>query len=166
MCFIYFQLSTYLVSSQNSNTLHRTITESNPDSSDIHRANVCESQKTMCPLRFILVFLSATLAGFFVLRNLRSHPHTIDTDLDANKENNEQHTLTLNNATSKVQRAPFSTSFCLCFRFYKIVVFSYRGLVSLQVRDALQSGFWTFLDMASGRYLWRHLVSSSFPKPE
>ncbi|BAT81382.1 uncharacterized protein HKW66_Vig0128000 [Vigna angularis] len=88
----------------------------------------------MCPLRFILVFLSATLAGFFVLRNFRSQPHVTNTELDANNENNE-HTLTLKNATSKV-------------------------------RDVLQSGFWTFLDMASGRYLWRHLVSSSSPNPE
>ncbi|WVY89845.1 hypothetical protein V8G54_035359 [Vigna mungo] len=119
----------------------------------------------MCPLRFILVFLSATLAGFLVLRNFRSQPHITDTELDANNENNE-HTLTLKNAISKVQRGSFFTSFCLCFRFYKNVVFSYSVLVSLQVRDALQSGFWTFLDMVSGRYLWRHLVSSSSPKPE
>lgn len=28
----------------------------------------------MCPLRIILIFLSATLAGFFVLRNLNSSP--------------------------------------------------------------------------------------------
>ncbi|KAF9594574.1 hypothetical protein IFM89_033544 [Coptis chinensis] len=28
----------------------------------------------MCPLRLILVFLSATLAGFFVLRNFKSKP--------------------------------------------------------------------------------------------
>ncbi|XP_014504259.1 uncharacterized protein LOC106764494 [Vigna radiata var. radiata] len=86
----------------------------------------------MCPLRFILVFLSATLAGFLVLRNFRSQPHITDTELDADNENNE-HTPTLKNALSKI-------------------------------RDALQSGFWTFLDMASGSYLWRHLVSSSSPK--
>lgn len=28
----------------------------------------------MCPLRLILIFLSATLAGFFVLRTFRSQP--------------------------------------------------------------------------------------------
>ncbi|KAF8402515.1 hypothetical protein HHK36_010600 [Tetracentron sinense] len=28
----------------------------------------------MCPLRLILIFLSATVAGFFVLRNLNSKP--------------------------------------------------------------------------------------------
>ncbi|KAL5170137.1 hypothetical protein HKD37_11G031894 [Glycine soja] len=34
----------------------------------------------MCPLRFILIFLSATLAGFFVLRNLRSQPQIEEGD--------------------------------------------------------------------------------------
>ncbi|KAL5077166.1 hypothetical protein RYX36_016150 [Vicia faba] len=37
----------------------------------------------MCPLRVILIFLSATLAGFFVLRNLRSQPKIDDEDEDA-----------------------------------------------------------------------------------
>ncbi|CAJ1970759.1 unnamed protein product [Sphenostylis stenocarpa] len=95
----------------------------------------------MCPLRFILVFLSATLAGFLVLRNLRSQPHTTDSDLDVNNDNNE-HTLTSDAVSPSIDN---STS---------------------KVCAALQSGFWTFLDMASGRYLWRHLVSSSSPKPE
>lgn len=36
----------------------------------------------MCPLRLILIFLSATIAGFFVLRNLRNQPK-IDDDEDA-----------------------------------------------------------------------------------
>ncbi|CAI9288185.1 unnamed protein product [Lactuca saligna] len=35
----------------------------------------------MCPLRIILIFLSATLAGFFVLRNIKSQSDTsLDTD--------------------------------------------------------------------------------------
>ncbi|RRT85475.1 hypothetical protein B296_00009463 [Ensete ventricosum] len=28
----------------------------------------------MCPLRVLLIFLSATLAGFFVIRNLKTQP--------------------------------------------------------------------------------------------
>jgi hypothetical protein len=36
----------------------------------------------MCPLRLILIFLSATLAGFFVLRNFRSQPKIDDEDED------------------------------------------------------------------------------------
>ncbi|KAK4278481.1 hypothetical protein QN277_016321 [Acacia crassicarpa] len=34
----------------------------------------------MCPLRLLLIFLSASLAGFFVLKNLRSQPHPDDHD--------------------------------------------------------------------------------------
>ncbi|KAL9679175.1 hypothetical protein QQ045_017031 [Rhodiola kirilowii] len=34
----------------------------------------------MCPLRLILIFLSATLAGFFVLRNLKAQPDLVNDD--------------------------------------------------------------------------------------
>ncbi|AET00996.1 hypothetical protein MtrunA17_Chr5g0448171 [Medicago truncatula] len=77
----------------------------------------------MCPLRLILIFLSATLAVFFVLRNFRSQPKIDDDDED--------------------------------------VVSNPSSNQNSKVRAALESGFWTFLDMASGRYLWRHMVSSS-----
>ena len=69
----------------------------------------------MCPLRFILIFLSATLAGFLVLRNLGWQPdHITDTELeDANNEDDHT-TLTsdaaspsLNNATSMVETSLF-----------------------------------------------------------
>ncbi|KAE8039391.1 hypothetical protein FH972_011808 [Carpinus fangiana] len=75
----------------------------------------------MCPLRLILIFLSATLAGFFVLRNLKSdQPHQVlDTDTDEND-------LVKDPNASKMSKA-----------------------------------FWTCVDMASGRYLWKHLVSPS-----
>ncbi|CAI9776515.1 unnamed protein product [Fraxinus pennsylvanica] len=33
--------------------------------------------------------------------------------------------------------------------------------VSSKVCWAIRQGFWTFVDMASGSYLWRNLVSSS-----
>ncbi|MBA0708108.1 hypothetical protein Golax_020094 [Gossypium laxum] len=76
----------------------------------------------MCPLRLILIFLSATLAGFFLLRNIKSHPQTNDDDHTRSNNNNSH------SAFSKVWAA-------------------------------IESGFWASLDMASGRYLWRHLVS-------
>ncbi|XP_020215592.1 uncharacterized protein LOC109799438 [Cajanus cajan] len=84
----------------------------------------------MCPLRFILIFLSATLAGFFVIRNLRSQPQIDDGDgtVLTNPKISDSSDPSLN-GTSKV-------------------------------RAALESGFWTFVDMASGRYLWRHLKRS------
>ncbi|KAK7301614.1 hypothetical protein RJT34_12482 [Clitoria ternatea] len=86
----------------------------------------------MCPLRLILIFLSATLAGFFVFRNLRSQPKVVDDDTvptDPKISDSDPSS----NATSKF-------------------------------RAAVESGFWTFVDMASGRYLWRHMVSSSTSK--
>ncbi|GMY10455.1 Methyltransferase-related protein, putative [Fagus crenata] len=90
----------------------------------------------MCPLRLILIFLSATLAGFFVLRNLQSQQpkqlHSqIDLDLDLDHDHDHDH--------HDVVKEPNHN----------------------KVRSAIESGFWTCVDMASGRYLWRHLVSSS-----
>lgn len=75
----------------------------------------------MCPLRVILIFLSATLAGFFVLRGLRSQADEEPVELCGGEDS-----------------------------------LSFSG----KVRSAMRSGFWTFVDMASGRYLWRNLVSS------
>ncbi|CAI0549114.1 unnamed protein product [Linum tenue] len=83
----------------------------------------------MCPLRIILVFLSATLAGFFLVRNLNSSQAPLPDDRGDS---------THSSSTTR------SSSFQL-----------------LQIRSAVESGFWTCVDMASGRYLWRHLTSSA-----
>ncbi|XP_054798842.1 uncharacterized protein LOC129303506 [Prosopis cineraria] len=88
----------------------------------------------MCPLRLLLIFLSASLAGFFVLRNLRSQPHH-----DHDHGNSDD-------ASSSTQSSDSP-----------IPIFS-------KVRVAIESGFWTFVDMASGRYLWSHLTSTSKSK--
>ncbi|CAA2951279.1 Methyltransferase-related [Olea europaea subsp. europaea] len=84
----------------------------------------------MCPLRIILIFLSATLAGFFVLRNLKAPP--------INPENDD-----VKSPTDKEIESPDA-----------ITVFS-------KVCGAIRVGGWTFVEMASGSYLWRNLVSSS-----
>ncbi|KAK2451090.1 Methyltransferase-related protein [Trifolium repens] len=76
----------------------------------------------MCPLRFILVFFSAVLAGYFAWRTVRSSPN-IDLDSD-NYIEEEKSSLKKEN-----------------FDFKKMI----------------QNGFWVFVDMASGRYLWRNL---------
>ncbi|KAK9057517.1 hypothetical protein SSX86_022353 [Deinandra increscens subsp. villosa] len=89
----------------------------------------------MCPLRIILIFLSATLAGFFVLRNLKSQSATSDADADAV-------------AVDDSKLSPSSASTCV-------------GKSSPKIYGALLNGFWTCVDMASGRYLWRNLVSVS-----
>ncbi|PON41865.1 Methyltransferase-related protein [Trema orientale] len=92
----------------------------------------------MCPLRIILIFLSATLAGFFVLRNLKSQP---ESQSPANDETH--HDL---DESDKTQFSNSSTS--SANRFSKVC-------------SAMESGFWTCVDMASGRYLWRHLSKRS-----
>lgn len=107
-----------------------------PHVSQSHSSQRDLIEKKMCPLRLILIFLSATLAGFFVLRNLRSQPHVednddVDVDIDA-----APHPQTSDSSN------PSSNG-------------------NSKVRAALESGFWTFVDMASGRYLWRNMVSSS-----
>ncbi|PKU62224.1 hypothetical protein MA16_Dca011517 [Dendrobium catenatum] len=83
----------------------------------------------MCPVRVILIFLSASLAGFFMLRGLRSQG-----DEEPAEVTGGENSLSLSG---------------------KVGV----GIL-LQVRSALSLGFWTCVDMASGRYLWRNLVSS------
>ncbi|CAJ2652786.1 unnamed protein product [Trifolium pratense] len=85
--------------------------------------------------RLILIFLSATLAGFFVLRNLRSQPQLTD-QLDQNNEHTSE-TETLDSAKPTLN-APSKS----------------------KVKVALESGFWTKVDMASGRFLWRLLIQS------
>ncbi|CAM8955463.1 unnamed protein product [Rhodiola kirilowii] len=82
----------------------------------------------MCPLRLILIFLSASLAGFFVLRNLKAQPDLVNDDAVANPS-----------VDSSSPPPPRSTKVC----------------------SAIGSAFWTCVDMASGRYLWRNLTASS-----
>ncbi|KAL5720844.1 hypothetical protein ACHQM5_013474 [Ranunculus cassubicifolius] len=82
----------------------------------------------MCPLRLILLFLSASLAGFFVLRNLNSKPEEIDTTTDNDHE-----------FIKDSSDLPRSSKIC----------------------SAIGSGFWTCVDMASGKYLWRNLAPSA-----
>ncbi|KAL6997480.1 hypothetical protein U1Q18_007607 [Sarracenia purpurea var. burkii] len=77
----------------------------------------------MCPLRFILVFFSAILAGYFAWRTVRSSP---ETDIVALEGSNTEKMSPKENAE---------------FNF----------------KQTILNGFWVFVDMASGRYLWRNL---------
>ncbi|XP_066338945.1 uncharacterized protein [Miscanthus floridulus] len=80
----------------------------------------------MCPLRVILIFLSATVAGFFLVRGLNADPaDQFDADADADGKASP--------------RAPVP--------------------LHSKVGSAVKTGFWTMVDMASGRYLWRTLVA-------
>ncbi|KAH8480850.1 hypothetical protein Peur_062347 [Populus x canadensis] len=77
----------------------------------------------MCPFRFILVFLSAVLAGYFAWRTVRSSPE-ID-DMVSDDSTAEK--------TSLEDKQEFNS------------------------KRMIQNGFWVFVDMASGSYLWRNL---------
>uniref|UniRef100_A0ACD5WAQ7 Uncharacterized protein n=1 Tax=Avena sativa TaxID=4498 RepID=A0ACD5WAQ7_AVESA len=82
----------------------------------------------MCPLRVILIFLSATIAGFFLLRNIKAEPDLFqDDDAPAGDDGEE----------SPRDAAPLHS----------------------KVASAAKTGFWTMVDMASGRYLWRTFVA-------
>ncbi|CAK8532986.1 unnamed protein product [Lathyrus sativus] len=76
----------------------------------------------MCPLRFILVFFSAVLAGYYAWKTVFSSPKI---DLASDDSIEEE-----NSSFKKEQ-----------FGFKKMI----------------QNGFWVFVDMASGKYLWRNL---------
>ncbi|KAI8558763.1 hypothetical protein RHMOL_Rhmol04G0122100 [Rhododendron molle] len=77
----------------------------------------------MCPLRFILVFFSAILAGYFAWRAVRSSPETDIMGSDA----------------STVEKI------------------SSQDKQEFHLKQMILNGFWGFVDMASGRYLWRNL---------
>ncbi|CAI0384987.1 unnamed protein product [Linum tenue] len=86
----------------------------------------------MCPLRFILVFFSAALAGYFAWT-------TVNASTDAFAEADFS-----NDSTADAKKQQESNMFKVnCF-----VPFFF-----LQV---IQNGFWVFVEMASGRYLWRN----------
>ncbi|KAJ9179907.1 hypothetical protein P3X46_008219 [Hevea brasiliensis] len=77
----------------------------------------------MCPLRFILVFFSAVLAGYFAWRTVRSSPEI----------------ESINSDDSAVEQKPLNDK------------------QEFNVNKMIQNGFWVFVDMASGKYLWRNL---------
>ncbi|GKV08892.1 hypothetical protein SLEP1_g20464 [Rubroshorea leprosula] len=77
----------------------------------------------MCPLRFILVFFSAVLAGYLAWRTVRSSPDVEEIIADG----------------STAERT------------------AVKDNEELNFKRMVQSGFWVFVDMASGKYLWRNL---------
>ncbi|XP_024517195.1 uncharacterized protein LOC112341403 [Selaginella moellendorffii] len=80
----------------------------------------------MCPLRFILVFLSATLAGYFAWKNLWGASAGDDEEQIEEEDSAKQQ-----ESSSLLDKVCSKTSLF----------------------------FWTFVDMASGRYLWQNLVA-------
>ncbi|CAG7891640.1 unnamed protein product [Brassica rapa] len=71
----------------------------------------------MCPLRFVIVFFSVVLAGYFTWKTVDSSPE-LDSPGEAKEKDDKQ---------------------------------------GLGFKRKMYNGFWMFVDMASGRYLWRNL---------
>ncbi|KAI7982377.1 hypothetical protein LOK49_LG15G01125 [Camellia lanceoleosa] len=98
----------------------------------------------MCPLRLILIFLSATLAAFFVLKNIKYH-----SEIPQDSFTNSVESSASVNPSSKVSKQfVLTTDYSL-------------SIMKLQVWGAIRTGFCTFIDMASDLYLWWNFVSSS-----
>ncbi|KAL9279450.1 hypothetical protein AtEden1_Chr5g0097471 [Arabidopsis thaliana] len=72
----------------------------------------------MCPLRFVLVFFSAVLAGYIAWRTVNSTPELFSDELLQAEAKEKQ---------------------------------------GLDFKRKMDNGLWTFVDMASGRYLRRNL---------
>ncbi|KAE8649374.1 hypothetical protein Csa_021566 [Cucumis sativus] len=83
----------------------------------------------MCPLRFILLFLSAILAGYFAWRSASSSSSS--SDIFQATEASDKSAPENENRSGTEDR--------------------------LGVNRMVEKGFWTFVDMASGRFLWRNL---------
>ncbi|KAJ7519387.1 hypothetical protein O6H91_20G036200 [Diphasiastrum complanatum] len=85
----------------------------------------------MCPLRVILIFLSASVAGYFAWKTLWS------TDRDTSINTTEE---------AKDSKTSMSRQCCIYERV---------GTVGSKA----SAGFWMLVDMASGRYLWHAFMS-------
>ncbi|KAK6149264.1 hypothetical protein DH2020_016789 [Rehmannia glutinosa] len=87
----------------------------------------------MCPLRFILVFFSAVLAGYLAWKTVSS--------------SDEPNLTTPEEKSSTIEKQEFQS-------------FNKFGI------QIIENGFWVFIDMASGRYLWRNIKHFNSSPPE
>ncbi|CAN4100887.1 unnamed protein product [Withania somnifera] len=81
----------------------------------------------MCPLRFVLVFFSALLAGYVAWKSVGG-------------SNDDEDFVVETRNKAKEERQEFNS-------------------VELKFPKIIQNGFWVFVDMASGKYLWRNIKS-------
>ncbi|KAL8245386.1 hypothetical protein R6Q59_011644 [Mikania micrantha] len=75
----------------------------------------------MCPMRFLLVFFSAVLAGYMAWKSVRTSSESKADVFDEDSSVNKQESSIV------------------------------KGF------QMAENGFWGFVDMASGKYLWRNL---------
>jgi hypothetical protein len=86
----------------------------------------------MCPLRVILLFLSALLAGYFALKTFRNEEGSSNGFLDMKNEDRQP------DASAKV-------------------LLEEQGNVFHKAYSRFVSGVLLLVDMLSGRYLWQNL---------
>ncbi|CAM6038136.1 unnamed protein product [Sphagnum compactum] len=96
----------------------------------------------MCPLRVILLFLSALLAGYFAFQSVTSAKGGTSV-FDVTDEAVEVAAATADGTRVKE-----------------------GGLSGLKVSRTLMAGFWLLVDMLSGRYLWNNLRLQDKPSAE
>ncbi|KAI5671758.1 hypothetical protein M9H77_12122 [Catharanthus roseus] len=89
----------------------------------------------MCPLRFLLVFFSALLAAYIAWRTARSSKE------EEEEEKTQGSSSLLSENSTPAAAAP--KEFCI------------------HVSLMMQNGFWVFIDMATGRYLWKNVKEMS-----
>jgi hypothetical protein len=97
----------------------------------------------MCPLRVILLFLSALLAGYFAFQSVTSTKGGGTSVFDVTDEAVEVAAAAADGTRVKE-----------------------GGLSGLKVSRTLRAGFWLLVDMLSGRYLWNYLRLQDKPSAE
>ncbi|XP_068340487.1 uncharacterized protein [Pyrus communis] len=106
----------------------------------------------MCPLRFILVFFSAILAGYFAWRTVCSSPDGTDMMISQLDYTNNENAI----GSPKQEEDAFNFKTVCLFPSSTLVLRSH-WMVWIHGTKTIQNGFWVFVDMASGKYLWRNI---------
>lgn len=106
------------------------------------------------------MFFSAVLAGYFAWRTVRSSPEADINSLSDDSPNEK--TSLKDKDESNFTRVCFNLFITFGFASFFFIFLSFFFSLSLLMLvfvelQSIQNGFWVFVDMASGRYLWRNL---------
>lgn len=115
----------------------------------------------MCPLRFILIFLSATLAGFFVLRNLKSQPQDFEAaDDNSDAHSNDSSAAHSSNSTSKVLVILSYANGIFHFLFFSLLCVNDRDFLNRCLRGSGRWSTWPAAATCGGICFRRHRLRS------
>lgn len=107
------------------------------------------------------MFFSAVLAGYFAWRTVRSSPEADINNLSDDSPNEK--TSLKDKDESNFTRVCFNLfitfgfASLFCSFFFSFFLPLFTDVVVFVELQSIQNGFWVFVDMASGRYLWRNL---------